>query len=74
MGRIWGNVGLSNNLQLPAIRDGGRGSRVDRSNFTNVVSLVLRLSYKEVKEVISSKSIIIGGLLINTIKTVGIDS
>jgi hypothetical protein len=36
-------------------------------------SLVLRLSYKEIEEVISSKSIIIGGLLMNAIKTVGID-
>lgn len=36
-------------------------------------SLVLRLSYKEIEEVISSKSIIMGGLLMNAIKTVGID-
>jgi hypothetical protein len=36
-------------------------------------SLVLRLSYKEIEEVISSKSIIIGGLLMSAIKTVGID-
>jgi len=33
----------------------------------------VRLSYKEIEEVISSKSIIIGGLLMNALKTVGID-
>jgi hypothetical protein len=36
-------------------------------------SLVLRLSYKEIEEVISSKSIIMGALLMNAIKTVGIN-
>lgn len=36
-------------------------------------SLVLSLSYKEIEKVISSKAIIVGGLLTNTIKTVSID-
>jgi hypothetical protein len=36
-------------------------------------SLVLGLSYKEVEAVLSSKAIIIEGVAMNTIKTVGID-
>lgn len=36
-------------------------------------SLVLSLSHKEVEEVISSKSIIIEGLLMDAVKIVGID-
>jgi hypothetical protein len=37
-------------------------------------SLVLKLLYKEVKAVVSSKAIIIKGVAINTIKTIGIGS
>lgn len=37
-------------------------------------SMVLSLSYKEVEEVVSSKVIIMEGMLMNTIKTVGVDA
>jgi len=40
---------------------------------TDVKSLVLCLSHKEVEEVVASREIIIEGVAINAIKTVGID-
>jgi hypothetical protein len=35
--------------------------------------MTLRISYKRVEEVVSSKVIVMEGVLMNTIKTVGVD-
>jgi hypothetical protein len=58
----------------------GWDGKPDQDHILNVgsinkisASLVLSLSYKEVEEVVSSKSIIMEGPIMNAIKTVGID-
>jgi hypothetical protein len=47
-----------------------------RDNKETFRDIVLRISYKEIKEIVSSKVIMMAGVLLNanTIKTVGIDS
>jgi len=47
-----------------------------RDNNKRLRGIVLRISYKEVEEIVSSKVIVIEGVLLNasTIKTVGVNS